>query len=312
MAAYVESMFYTGREVPWHGLGTQVEEAPTSADAIRLAGLDWTVEQKKIFTEDGVEIPDQFANVRSIDNMPLGIVGGRYQIVNNVEAFNFTDGLLGEGVRYETAGSLKNGKQIWLLAKLPNEYKILDDKIEPFVVFTNTHDGSGAVRVAMTPVRVVCNNTLNLALSNAKRTWSARHTGNIQMKITQAKETLNLAHEYMDCLTQEFEELYKIKLDTDKVVSLVNDLIPIEEDATERKKTSQKAIRSDIIFRYEEAPDLKVLDPTGARFIQAVADTAGHKEPARLTKNYNENFFAKSIIGNELLDRAMKLVKVAA
>ena len=182
MPALVESLFYTRTE-PWHGLGTRVEESPTSADAIRLAGLDWKVVQKKVYSEDGIKIDGYTANVRDKDGKALGIVGSRYSIVQNEDAFRFTDALLGEGVTYETAGSLKEGKVIWLLAKLPNKYEILGDAVDPYIVFTNTHDGSGAVRVAMTPVRVVCNNTLNMALSTAKRTWSARHTGNIDNKL---------------------------------------------------------------------------------------------------------------------------------
>lgn len=311
MSALVETMFSV-RKKPWHGLGEIVKEAPTSEKALELGGLNWTVEQKEIFTADGIKIPGQYVNVRSSDNSPLGIVGERYTVVNNVDAFSFIDNLLGEGVRYETAGSLKDGRVIWLLAKLPNAYKILDDTVEPYVVFTNSHDGSGGIKVAMTPVRVVCNNTLNAALKTAKRTWSARHTGSIHAKMIQARETLQLAHEYMDTLNEEFEELYKVKLSDDKMRGLVDDLIKVEDNMTDRKKENLNNIKTDIIFRYEEAPDLKDREKTGARFIQAVSDTVSHKQPLRLTQNYQENFFNKMIIGNELLDRAMKMVKVAA
>ena len=175
MAALVESMFSV-REVPWHGLGTIVREAPSSEEAIRLAGLDWDVYPEEVYTKSGNKIPGAYANVRSNDGSALGIVGERYQIVQNSEAFNFTDELLGEGVKYETAGSLKDGKVIWLLAQLPEAYKILGDEVTPWVCFTNSFDGSGAIKVAMVSTRVVCNNTLNVALKNAKRTWIFRIT----------------------------------------------------------------------------------------------------------------------------------------
>ena len=311
MAANVETMFSV-REVPWHGLGTIVKEAPTSADAIRLAGLDWKVEQKEIFLADGTKIEGSYANVRDIDNKPLGIVGERYKIVNNSDAFEFTDELLNEGAEYETAGSLKNGKQIWLLARLSENYKILGDEVTPYCCFTNTHDGTGAIKVAMTPVRVVCNNTLNLALKKAKRTWSARHTQTIKSKMSEARETLGLAKKYMNTLQFEFEEYYKVKLNKDKVISLVDDLVPIKDDETDRKKENLERIKRDIIFRYEEAPDLKVLDQTGARFIQAVSDSVSHIEPRRITANYQENSFNRIMnFNNELLDRATRLIKVA-
>ena len=161
MAALVESMMYV-REKPWHGLGTEVQEAPTSRDALRLAGLDWTVEQKPIQLE-GIEIPGYKANVRSTDDRVLGVVSDRYRIVQNQKAFEFTDSIIGGDVRYETAGSLNGGKKIWLLAKLP-ETEIAGDETEPYMCFTNTHDGSGAIRVCMTPIRVVCNNTLSASM----------------------------------------------------------------------------------------------------------------------------------------------------
>lgn len=110
MAANVETMFYV-REKPWHGLGTCVEEAPTSADALRLAGLDWEVKQRSIQVCGGAKIENFKANVRSSDGAVLGVVSDRYQIVQNAEAFSFTDELIGGDVRYETAGSLQNGKK---------------------------------------------------------------------------------------------------------------------------------------------------------------------------------------------------------
>ena len=102
----------------------------------------------------------------------MGVVSDRYRIVQNEEAFQFTDDLLGEGVTYETAGSLQGGKKVWMLAKLPEKYIIAGDEVTPYLVFFHSHDGSSGVKVAMTPVRVVCQNTLNLALGTAKRIWT--------------------------------------------------------------------------------------------------------------------------------------------
>lgn len=167
MSANIESMFYV-RETPWHGLGVKVEEAVSSGEALWLSGLDWHVVQKDIYAEDK-KINGYKANIRDSDGKVLGVVSDRYRIVQNDEAFAFTDALLGEGVRYETAGSLSEGRQIWMLARLPEKYIINGDEIAPYLVFSNSHDGSGAVRVAITPIRVVCQNTLNLALNAAKR-----------------------------------------------------------------------------------------------------------------------------------------------
>ena len=178
MAANVETMMYV-RERPWHGLGTEVSEAPNSQDALRLAELDWTVRQESIYNAGGSVIKGFKANVRDSDGSVLGVVGDRYQIVQNSDAFRFTDDLIGGDVHYETAGSLRGGKQVWLLARMP-ERKIAGDEVEPYLCFTNAHDGSTGVRVCMTPIRVVCSNTLNVALATAKRTWSIQRDPHVE------------------------------------------------------------------------------------------------------------------------------------
>ena len=137
MAANVETMFYTGRTAPWHGLGVQIDEVPSSSEALRLAGLDWKVLQRDIYTEEGNKIEQFKANVRDIDQRVLGVVSDKYQVVQNDEAFAFTDALLGEGVKYETAGSLADGRLTWLLAKLPERYIMNGDEITPYLVFFN-------------------------------------------------------------------------------------------------------------------------------------------------------------------------------
>lgn len=308
MSANVETMFFAGRQTPWHGMGTQVENAPTSEDAIIYAGLNWEVLQKRLITEDAIVVPDNYANVRSSDGKVLGVVGKRYQIVQNTDAFKFTDSLLGEGVTYETAGSLNDGKTIWLLAKMPDKYTILGDKIDPYICFTNTHDGSGAVKVAMTPVRVVCQNTLNMALEGAKRTWSARHVGSIDAKLREAEQTLQFAHEYMQAVNDTFEDLYKIKLSDFEVRSILNKVVPINDDMGKSQQENNKTIRDDILYRFKNAPDLRELEYTGARLVQAVADTTSHIEPFRKTKNYEENRFKNTLAGNDLLDNTMRML----
>jgi len=288
MAANVETMFYT-REKPWHGLGTRVEESPTSADALQLAGLFWKVLQEPIYTDVGGMIPGYRANVRDTDRKVLGVVTERYKVIQNEEAFAFTDELLGNGVRYETAGSLQEGKKVWLLARLPREYIISGERISPYLVFSNTHDGSGAVRVAITPIRVCCNNTLNLALSTAKRSFSMIHTGDIKGKVQEAKDTLFMAEKYMDCLGKEVEQL-----------------LPIESEATTTQVKNIKKLHEDMKSRYYNAPDLQNVGFNAYRWVNAVSDFATHAAPLRRTANNNENMFARTIDGNPMLIRHIK------
>ena len=310
MAANVETMFYT-REKPWHGLGTMVAEAPNSKDALRLAGLNWKVLQEPVYTENKELIQGYKANVRDTDRKVLGVVTDRYKVIQNEEAFAFTDTLLGEGVRYETAGSLQEGRRVWMLARLPREFIIGGERISPYMVFSNTHDGSGAVKTALTPIRVVCNNTLNLALRTAKRSWSMIHTGDISGKIEEAKNTLFLADEYMTALGQEFENLRKIKLSEKQVLDYIKILLPMEENYSLLQKRGVEKLRADMKMRYFDAPDLKGVGNNGYRFVNAVSDFATHSTPRRKTANYKENIFARTADGNPMIDRAYQLVKAA-
>lgn len=311
MAANVESMFYT-RTKPWHGLGVQVQEAPESKDALKLAGLDWKVYQREVYTDSGIKIEGYRANVRNTDNKVLGVVTERYKIVQNEEAFSFTDTLLGKGVRYETAGSLQEGKKVWLLARLPKEYIISGEQISPYLVFSNSHDGSAAVRVAVTPIRVVCNNTLNLALSTAKRSWAMVHTGNIKGKIHEAQETLFMAENYMSKLGKEFEELKRQKLSERQVKEYIELLLPLEKTTSLVTAKNVKKLRDDLRARYYDAPDLQDVGGNNAyRFINAVSDFATHNEPLRRTANYKENLFMRTMDGNPMIDRAYQIVKAA-
>lgn len=312
MSANVETMFYT-REKPWHGLGIQVGQALSSLEALEVSGLDWKVIQKPIITIDGISVEGYKANIRDYDKKVLGVVTDRYKVMQNSEAFAFTDDLLGNGVRYETAGSLQEGRKIWLLAKLPNEYIMLGDRISPYLVFSNAHDGSGAIRVAMTPIRVVCQNTLNLALSTASRSWSAIHTGDIQSKLDDARQTLFLAEKYMDSLGREFENLNRIKLSDTKVIDYINILLPIDENnSSPIQERNINKLRDDMKARYFDAPDLLDVGRNGYRFVNAVSDFATHSKPLRETGNFKENLFAKTIDGNALIDKAYELVKSAA
>jgi phage/plasmid-like protein (TIGR03299 family) len=311
MAANVETMFYV-RVAPWHGLGVCVEEALTSRDALEKSGLDWTVAQRPIMTSNYNPIPGYKANIRESDNHVLGVVTDRYKIVQNHEAFAFTDALLGEGVKYETAGSLNEGRKVWMLAKLPERYTLGGEEIEPYLIFSNSHDGNGSIKVAMTPIRVVCQNTLNLALGNARRTWSTVHVGDLATKMNEAHNTLQLAQRYMGQLGEEFNRLSRIQLPDARVMEYIEMLLPMNEEPTDIHRRNIEQIREDLKVRYFEAPDLRHVGRNAYRFVCAVSDFATHAEPLRKTATYRENMFAKTIEGNPLIDKAYEIVREAA
>ncbi len=338
MSANVETMFYVNedgseRNVPWHGLGTPVTTAPTSREALIMAGLDWKVNQteivpyeqvKKIVTDirfamtmnqdisrylhqlEELKIDGYRANYRETDNKTLGIVTNRYRICQNLDAFDFCDSLLGEGVTYETAGSLASGKRIWLLAKMPKRM-ITDEAMETYLVFTNSHDGKGAINVAISPIRVVCQNTLNLALRQANRKWSCAHKGDISGKLAEARMTLSNANAYMDYLEEEFGELKMIKMDEDKVWEYLKLLFPIDGSETAKKEDWMKQARLEVYNDWNK-PDLASREKSAFRFVNAVSDFATHCTPMKRTRNYQENLFMKTMEGNPLIDKAYELV----
>lgn len=310
MSANVETMFSV-RTAPWHGLGEVIAEAPNFEAAIHLAGLDWNVYQTDLLTDGGLPIPGFKANIRDTDDKVLGVVSDRYKVVQNREAFQFTEELLGKGVRYETAGSLQEGKKTWILAKLPNEYIIGEDQISPYLVFFNSHDGAGSIRCAVTPIRVVCQNTLNLALSTAKRSWSAVHTHSIANRMQEASQTLFFAEKYMTELGREIFQLQKVSLSDKKVMEYIDEFFPDDVTATPAQRRNTRTLREDLKRRYFDAPDLAHVGNNAYKFVNAVSDFATHAAPLRQTSTYRENLFLKTVEGNALIDRAYGMVKAA-
>jgi phage/plasmid-like protein (TIGR03299 family) len=310
MAHLVESMFSV-RTTPWHGLGEVVEHAPNSEEALKIAGLDWAVTQEDVVV-NGLVVPNFKANVRDDNGKVLGIVSDRYSIVQNHEAFSFTDNLIGSGdVRYETAGSLKDGRVVWMLASLEKEYKILGDEIAPYLCFTNSHDGTGAVRVLMTPIRVVCNNTLNIAVNGAKRQWSSVHKGDISKKIEDAEKTLMRAEDYMEKLDETANKMVDIKITPATWSDLVNELIPTNTQMSPRQLNTvgekRQALHNAIMMA-----DIKKFQGTGWAVVNAVTDFVAHSEPGRVSENYADNNFHRVIQGHKLVDRAVELLKEIA
>lgn len=307
MSAEVETMFSV-REKPWHGLGKIVAEAPNSRAALRLAGLDWKVMQQDVYTEEGFIIPGYKVNVRDTDLATLGIVSDRYCVVQNEEAFAFTDELLSEGVCYETAGALQGGKKVWILAKMPKKYEVLGDEIDPYFLLMNSHDASSGLTVAMTPIRVVCNNTLNLALKRASRTWTSKHTTNVLSRMTEAQETILQVEKYMDALEDEIEHLCNIKLSGQAVTRILGEFFPQTDDMSDIAKQNNRRQLTSLKQCYYDAPDLKDMPHSGYRLINAVSDFATHSQPVRKMKNYKENRFLRTVNGNAMVDKAYKML----
>ena len=294
----VESGMYVGAVPPWVSLGVKVDEALSSQQAIKMAGLDWTVDAQPIQVVGGQVIDGMKANVRSSDHKVLGVVSDRYKIVQNADAFAFTDILLGEGVKYETAGSLSSGKRVWLLAKMETS-KVCGDDVEPYLVFTNSHDGSGAVKVAVTPIRVVCQNTLTLALSTAKRTWSTKHCGDIQGKMDDARNTLGFAASYMENLKEEADKLTQVVVLAPQFADFLMKMFPTNSKMSERQIANVENQRKAVAEIYNHKDDIQKFHGTAYGVLNAIADHLPHMIPSRITPNFRENNFMNIVDGGK-------------
>lgn len=186
----------------WHGIGVVLEDAPTAEIALEKGGLGWTVSKHNIQANyvspneeiTALEIPDRMAVVRDDTQKVLGVVGPQYTPLQNNEAFEAMATVMErEGIVYESAGVLRNGQQIWLLARCPESYEIVkDDKITPYILLTNAHDGSKSVKFLPTNVRVVCANTLALALRKGGAfTVNIRHTARLYERIDNAAKVFD-------------------------------------------------------------------------------------------------------------------------
>lgn len=214
--------FFSVKEKAWHGLGQIISDYPTSAEAIKHAGLNYSVEKRPLFTYDTenqngdpdndliipeVEVPGFFANVRTDTDEVLGVVGKDYEIVQNVNAFAFFDSIVGgkDGIRYETAGALGKGEKVFITAKLPDYIRVgKNDLIEQYLFLTTSHDGFGSITAAFTPVRIVCANTLNAALRNHSNCIKIRHTASANDRLKQAHHLMGITNQ----LAQEMEEIF--------------------------------------------------------------------------------------------------------
>lgn len=228
--ANVETMFYVG-ETPWHGLGKQVDNALTAEEAIIAAGLDWKVNEQPVFVNN--EIQSQWkALVRSDNGLVLNIANKTYKPVQNRDAFKFFDEVTTVGAaKYHTAGSLNHGKTIWMLAKLPGDLVITkEDIVEKYVLLANGHDGFHALVMQWTPIRVVCQNTLNIALAETPTRFYARHTQNIYQKAGAARDILGVANKfYTEFMEQSQAMATTLALPAPDISRLVTNIFGIAE-----------------------------------------------------------------------------------
>ena len=226
MAHEVETMAYAG-ELPWHGLGTEVSNDLTPIQMMQKAGVDWEVEQQKIVTESGIEINDKVALVRTSDNTLLDVTGKDWKPVQNEEAFTFFSEFVAAGdMEMHTAGSLKEGRNVWALAKVKESFDVFgEDRVDSYLLFSNPHQYGKAVDVRFTPIRVVCHNTLTFSLQNASKN-SVKVGHRTAFDADTVKETLGLASEKFAKYKEMAQFLGSRKVTAESLIQYYNDVFP--------------------------------------------------------------------------------------
>ncbi len=300
--------FFSVKEKAWHGLGQIVDQYPTSAEAVAHAGLDFQVSKTPLLTrveENELPVSGYFATLRQDTNCVLGVVGKDYQVVQNSEAFRFFDAIVGgdDGILYETAGALGNGERIFITAKLPGYIRVGngDDVTEKYIFLTTSHDGSGSITAAFTPIRIVCQNTLNASLKTMSNVVRIKHTAGAAERLKEAHKVMGLANTLSSELEDIFNHWSKIRISDKQTKKLLshalcpnkNALRLLSQEKQEELSTVFKNTVEDA-FSYAMTSESQQIETTKGTLFGAYNAVTGYYQNVR--KYRNEEAKLKSIL----------------
>jgi phage/plasmid-like protein (TIGR03299 family) len=314
--------------MPWHKIGKVVEGTLTTKEAIKAAGLDWQVEKRPVFFEKKVgkatvfeKIEDKFSMVRTDTQENLGVVGGVYTPLQNRVAFSFIDGILGlKEATIETAGALGRGERIWVLSQLKGVISLKgDDELKKYLLCANAHDGSMRVTLALTTVRVVCNNTLRIAVREASESgdiFRIRHSTKMEEKVDTAREALGLIQQQFATFEEQAKRLTEVKVNAEKLDEFL-DLMGF--DLSDKASKRQADTVAEVKGAFESSPGANLKSAKGTLWgaVNAITYWADHQRGTRLTDSFkskdeakfNANQFGS---GAALKDKALKVALALA
>ncbi|MBT2564664.1 DUF945 domain-containing protein [Pedobacter sp. ISL-68] len=316
--------FFSVREKAWHGLGTIVEDYPTSSEAIKFAGLDFTVEKRPLFTpnalamdlldfsdtvylgggNEGIFVPDSFATVRADTQEVLGVVGRDYRIVQNVDAFAFFDAIVGggDGIKYETAGCLGKGERTFITAKLPDYIRVgRNDCIEKYLFLSTTHDGSGSITAAFTPIRICCQNTLNAAMKNLTNFVRIKHTAGAVDRLREAHKLLGISNLLANEMEEVFNRWSRVKITDKYLKQLIQVAVAPNRETLEAVRKGKEDGLSTLyqnmveqVMEYASASTTQQMETTKGTLFGAYNAVTGYHQNLRNYKDDESKF--KSIM----------------
>ena len=301
--------FFSVKEKPWWSMAKVISYHPTSKEAIQEALLDYKVEKRKLFTYDNenqyanpdseivipeIEVDNFYATVRTDTEQVLGVVGKDYSVVQNTDAFTFFDSIVGgDGIQYETAGALGKGERIFITAKLPDYIKVgNDDLIQKYLFLTTSHDGYGSIMAAFTPVRIICNNTLNAAFKNHSNCIKIRHTANAKERLEQAHKLMGISNQLSSQLEEIFNQWTKVKVSDPELKKLIQlamvpnkeVLVNLQEGKDDDLSTCYKNM-IETVYEYAQTSPTQQLDTTRGTLYGAYNSVTGYFQNVRKYKN---------------------------
>lgn len=323
--------FFSVKQKAWHGLGQIVENHPSSKEAIIYAGLDYEVEKiplqtvsdKLVISDNGsvidysgIAVPQAFATIRTDNKFPLGVVGKDYHVVQNTDAFAFFDAIVseGKGVLYETAGALGNGERIFITAKLPDTIRVGngDDLTELYIFLTTSHDGSGSITAAFTPVRIVCQNTLNAAMVNKSNVVRIKHTQNAQSRLKDAYKIMGIAAKNGKEMEALFNHWSKVRITDSSIRRLIQlALCPNKETMEHLAKGAEGELSTrfkntvDQAFAYAMSADSQLMETTKGTLFGAYNAVTGYYQNVH-NFGSEESKLDNIILGGTVKDRVQK------
>jgi phage/plasmid-like protein (TIGR03299 family) len=317
MPAEFEAGIFTENKPAWHGAGIVLPDDAVTIDRVLelVPELGSDVVQREVMVSgSGTIIPNTLANVREYDGKVLGIVTERYKVLQNRAAFQFGADILDTGgASIKTAGTLYGGQKAWFLLKIDKDVHVggqSDERLETYLLISNSHDGKSSVKAAVVTVRVVCSNTLALALSTAPRVYSFRHVTGVDERVQQARDVLGVTFQYADALADLGTSLINQSFDDSAVDDFLASVFPISKDGSEKAAAHATNKRQAVKTIYRFAPNLDNIRGTKWGLLQAVAEWDTHMAPVRATKRNTreQSRFARSVDNTGVTQRAADLL----
>jgi phage/plasmid-like protein (TIGR03299 family) len=294
------------RTATWEAVGSNISAATSVEEALKISGLDYTVEKVPVFLEDGTPIPGAFCTKKEGTNDTFGVVGSQFEIIQNQEALSFVDNLVSEGLTFVKAG--ENHKMLYLIGKLPS-IEVLGDEVTPYLIFQNSHNGSTTLKATIAPLRIVCQNQFNLTFRKAVNKISLRHTKSIKGRLHTAQQVLLQNTEYLSEFQKQALGLAQEKVSKKQVDTLLDGIFEIKPEFNPTQVRRMEEKRDRFLSAYQ-ADDNQNFLGTKWGLINAYTDFVTHKPLRKETPQALENHFIKTTLKGSINDFVHQVSKL--